>query len=135
MHANDGLHLVDGLLVAQANVDAVVATIRAAPNATVARAALEASFDLSTEQSDAILSMQLRRLTGLERTSLEEEGSRLRATRAELNELLDERPKLVALISAELLGLKEAHATPRRTKIGRAADADLTEEDLTANEQ
>ena len=130
------LHLVDGLLIAQGRMDEIVATIRASNNVSDARTALESSrFGLSTEQADAILSMQLRRLTALERDTLEQEGVTLRATAAELNGLLNERPKLLALLSDELSGLKEKYGTPRKTKIGAASDAELNEIDLTANER
>ena len=129
------LHLVDGLLVAQQRMDEVVQTIRAAKNVADARSALESDlFGLSPEQSEAILAMQLRRLTALEREQLEAEGATLRQTASELNELLSQRPKLLQLISDELGELKEKYGSPRRTKIGVASDADLTEQDLTANE-
>lgn len=129
------LHLVDGLLIAQARMDEVVQTIRSAKDVAEARAALESDlFGLTREQCDAILAMQLRRLTALERETLEKEGASLRETAAELTSLLAERPKLRALISDELAELKISYGSPRRTKIGSASDADLTEQDLTANE-
>ena len=90
--AEDRLHLVDGLLIAQSRMDEIVSTIRSAANVADARAALESSaYGLSDKQSEAILAMQLRRLTALERSSLEAEAETLRGTAAGLNELLSER--------------------------------------------
>ena len=134
--AEERLHLVDGLLIAQGRMDEVVQTVRDAANVAEARAALESdAFGLSAEQAEAILSMQLRRLTALERETLQKEGDDLRARVAELNSIIDERPKLLELISEELGGLKEKYGTPRRTQIGTSADAELTDIDLMANEQ
>ena len=134
--AEERLHLVDGLLIAQGRMDEVVRTVRDAANVGAARAALQSdAFGLSAEQSEAILSMQLRRLTALERETLQKEGDDLRARVAELNSIIDERPKLLQLISEELGGLKEKYGTPRRTQIGTSADAELTDIDLMANEQ
>ena len=134
--AEERLHLVDGLLIAQGRMDEVVRTVRDAANVGAARAALQSdAFGLSAEQAEAILSMQLRRLTALERETLQKEGDDLRARVAELNSIIDERPKLLELISEELGGLKEKYGTPRRTQIGTSADAELTDIDLMANEQ
>jgi DNA gyrase subunit A len=110
-----------------------VEVIRRAENATSARSVLETRFGLSSAQSDAILSMQLRRLTALERGSLEAEGEKLRASSAELRELLGDRSKVLGLISDELGELKEKYGTPRRTQIGSAAEAELDEIDMVAN--
>jgi DNA gyrase subunit A len=134
--AEERLHLVDGLLIAQERMDDVVASIRAAKGVSEARATLQAPpYALTAEQSEAILSMQLRRLTALEREGLVEEGDTLRATAADLNGLLSERPKLLALIAEELGELKEVHNTPRRSQLGDSADAELSEMDMVANEQ
>ena len=126
------LHVVDGLLVAQESMDEVVATIRAAPNATEARRNLEQTFALSAEQSDAILSMQLRRLTALGAVRSSTRQTRCSATSEELGALLAERGRLLALISDELAQLKKDYATPRRTAPGAASDAELTEVDPAA---
>ena len=130
------LHIVEGMLVAQERMDEVVQTIRSSKTAADARVALESSrFGLSAEQGEAILSMQLRRLTALERDGLLAESKTLHATAAELRGLLAEEPKLFQLISDELGELKEKYGTPRRTLIGTASDAELNEIDLTANER
>ena len=130
------LHIVDGLLIAQERMDDIVETIRNSANVGDARGALESSrFGLSSEQAEAILAMQLRRLTALERDTLTNEGDELRTTATDLNALLDEKPKLLRLISDELAELKSKYGTPRRTKIGTASDAELSEIDLTANER
>jgi len=133
--AQERLHIVDGLLIAQSRMDEVVKTIRTAKNVSDARMLLESEkFGLSKVQAEAILSMQLRRLTALERETLEKEGDTLRATIAELNLLISDRPKLLNLISEELASLKDKYGTPRRSRIGSSADAELTDMDMTANE-
>jgi DNA gyrase subunit A len=121
--------------VAQQDMDGVVATIRAADDTAGARAALMSKFGLSQEQSDAILQLQLRRLTALERASLVEEAETLQARRADLQGLLAERSKVLALIGEELAELKSKFDTPRRSQLGSADDADVEDIDLTANEQ
>ena len=129
------LHIVQGLLVAQENMDGVVEAVRAAPNSTAARSALEAQFDLSSAQADAILSMQLRRLTALERDTLTREGATLRATEADLRAMLTDQRRITNLISEEIGELSAKYATPRRTMIGSASDAELNEMDLTPSAQ
>jgi len=117
--AETRLHLVEGLLVALSRLDEVVDAIRQARGAAEARTLLEsAAFGLSREQAEAILSMQLRRLTALEGESLGAEAETLRAQTAALQLLLAERPRVLELIKEELAELKAKYATPRRTLIG-----------------
>jgi DNA gyrase subunit A len=92
-------------------------------------------YGLSKEQSEAILAMQLRRLTALERESLQEEATTLKAAASGLRVLLTERPKLLQLLSDELAELKAKFGTPRRTQLGTARDAELSESDLLSVER
>ena len=97
------LHLVDGLLLATQQIDAVIEAIRGAPSVGDARELLTSSrFGLSPEQAEAILSLQLRRLTALEQSKLDDERADLRAEVARLSTLLSERSNVEAAISAEL---------------------------------
>ena len=128
--AETRLHLVEGLLVALSRLDEVVEAIRQAQGAAEARTLLEsAAFGLSREQAEAILSMQLRRLTALEGESLGAEAVTLRAQTASLQLLLAERPRVLELIKEELAELKAKYATPRRTLLG-ADVKDFTDAEL-----
>lgn len=130
------LHIVAGLLKAIGQMDAVIATVRATPTAQEARAALCAQpFELSEAQADALLSMQLRRLTALETEALEKERDELTERVAELTALLGNRSLVVDVILGELEELKNRHNTPRRTTIETSLVAELSDVDLTPEEQ
>ena len=113
--AQERAHLVEGLLLALANIDEVVRIIRASADAAEARAALIARFELSDVQAGYILDMQLRRLVALEVEKLEQELAELRARIAELESILGDPAKLRRVISAELAEIAAEHGTPRRT--------------------
>ncbi|HEY9855011.1 MAG TPA: DNA gyrase subunit A [Stenomitos sp.] len=127
------LHIVEGLLVAQRNIDAIVALIRGAENTEAARQGLMATYGLSEIQANAILEMQLRRLTALESTKLENEDRELRATLDELRAILADRAKVMAIIRQELLVTKDRYGDERRTKL-QHAPGEIREEDLIPNE-
>jgi DNA gyrase subunit A len=122
-------HIVQGLLIALANIDEVIKIIRAAADTEDARTQLMARFELSEIQANYILDMPLRRLTRLERQKLEEEHKELLATIKRLKALLKDPAKLLALVKEELLELRAKYADPRRTEI-RADEGDLDIEDL-----
>jgi DNA gyrase subunit A len=126
-------HIVLGLLKAQDHLDEVVALIRAAESTEAARHALMARFDLSEVQANAILDMQLRRLTGLERAKLEAERADLAARIAELQSILADRAKLMGVIKTELLAVRDKYGDERRTRIEHA-EGDLSTEDLIPDE-
>eukprot|EP00962_Isochrysis_galbana_P026064 scaffold8056_cov114-Isochrysis_galbana.AAC.5 len=129
--AQTRLHIVRGMLLACSNLDAVIQTIRAAQTSVEAKQQLQApEFGLSVEQAEAILSMQLRRLTALEQDRLEAEAADLGADVARLSALLSERSNVEAYISAELVELKAAHATPRLSAIELEYE-ELSDMDLT----
>lgn len=111
----DRLHLVDGLLIAIADIDEVIQVIRQSDDTDQARTRLREIFDLSQEQADYILELRLRRLTKFSRVELETEAASLRADIAELEAILADAKKLTALVSAELAAVSAALGTPRRT--------------------
>jgi DNA gyrase subunit A len=113
--AQERAHLVEGLLLALANIDEVVRIIRAAQDVAEARANLIDRFELSDVQAGYILDMQLRRLVALEVAKLEQELAELRARIAELEAILADPQKLRRVISAELAEIAAEHGTPRRT--------------------
>jgi DNA gyrase subunit A len=110
-------HVLEGLLIALQHLDEVIALIRAAPSADVARTQLCERFDLSEIQATAILDMQLRRLAQLEREKLMAEHAELRALIAELEAILADPARLDAMLARELRQLRKAHADPRRSRL------------------
>jgi len=129
------LHIVEGMLQAQGSLDEVIGAIRSANSTAEAQALLTSSaFGLSQLQADAILSMQLRRLTKLERASLIKEEAELSTMVAHLSSLLADKLKVDTLISEELAELRQNYATPRLTEIEHEYE-ELSDMDLTAQEQ
>ncbi|MCW2544479.1 MAG: gyrA [Frankiales bacterium] len=113
--AEERAHLVEGLLLALANIDEVVRIIRGSADAAVARVALIDRFGFTEVQATYVLDMQLRRLVALEVEKLEAELAELRATIAALLEILNDPDVLKAVISDELAEVAQEHGTPRRT--------------------
>jgi DNA gyrase subunit A len=126
-------HIVQGLLIALQNLDAVIKIIRGSQDAEEARGKLMKQFKLSEIQANHILDMPLRRLTRLAREELEKEHKELLATIRRLNALLKDPKKIRALIKEELLEIKKKFADPRRTAI-KADEGELDLEDLIAEE-
>jgi DNA gyrase subunit A len=116
------LEVVEGLLKALADLQRVITMIQEARDAASARASLQVHLDLSERQADAVLSMPLRRLTGLEQEGLGQEASELRGERDQLCHLLDQRGALLDAMVAELKALKKRFATPRRTRLVEGGD-------------
>lgn len=127
-------HLLQGLLIALANLDAIIELIRHAADAPTARQALIAEYGLSDVQADAILQMQLRRLTALEAEKIHQEHDDLQRQIADLQDILARRERILAIIETELGELKATHATPRRTVIEQLEN-ELADADLIANER
>ncbi len=127
-------HILDGLLIALNNIDAVIKTIREAEDADVAKTNLMKRFKLSEVQAQAILDMQLRRLAALERWKIEEEHKQVAAQIAHLEDLLAHPKKILALIKSDLNELAEKYGDDRRTKIATDAKEELHEEDLVHDE-
>src|SRR3984957_18189747 len=116
--ARNRAHIVEGLLKAIDMLDQVIATIRGSDDRPAARAALmSAPFDFSEEQANHILDMTLGRLPRLGRTELEEEMKKLRETISELQSILNSDTKLRAVISEELIAVRDKYADARLTQI------------------
>jgi DNA gyrase subunit A len=127
-------HILQGLLIALANLDAIIALIRGAADTPTARQELMATYSLTETQADAILQMQLRRLTALEAEKIQQEHEELQAKIADLQDILARRDRILTIIEAEVQHLQETFATPRRTVIEQV-DYDLGDIDLIANEK
>ena len=126
-------HIVQGLLVALKNLDAVVRIIRGSRDADEARGKLMKQFKLSEIQANHILDMPLRRLTRLAREELEQEHKDLLARIRYLKALLKDPKKIRGVIKEELLEIKKRYANARRTQL-KADEGELDVEDLIAEE-
>ncbi len=127
-------HILEGLTIALANLDAVIQTIRQSPDADTARQRLMERFSLSEVQAIAILDMQLRRLAALERQKIEEEQRQTLERIAYLEDLLAHPKKILETIKADLNEIAETYGDERRTRIAREAKEDFNEEDLVTDE-
>lgn len=115
--AQHRLHLLSGLLIALRNLDRVIDILRNSPDGTTAKQRFSEAFNLSEEQSDSILSMPMRRLTGLEQQKLDTEYQELEQRINQLQTLLNDRNELMKSLKKELRSLKRKFANPRRTRI------------------
>ncbi len=127
-------HLLNGLLIALANLESVIALIRRAADTATARVELMERFELSEAQADAILQMQLRRLTSIEAGRIEAEHTELRAKIADLTDVLARRERILQIIRDELLHARQRFTDPRRTRILRA-EGEIDDSDLIANQE
>lgn len=127
-------HILDGLLIALSNLDAVIQTIRQSPDVETAKQRLVERFSLSEVQAQAILDMQLRRLAALERQKIEDEHADLMVRIAALEDLLEHPVKILDVIKADLQELSAKYGDERRTQISVEAAGDFREEDLVADE-
>lgn len=125
-------HILAGLLIALGSLDEVIALIKKSKTTEEARTGLMSRFGLDADQANAILEMQLRRLTGLEQDKLKAEYEDLRIKIAEFEAILADRQKVLNIIKEELLEDKEKYGDERRTMILPASD-EMTIEDLTPN--
>jgi DNA gyrase subunit A len=127
-------HILEGLLIALDQIDAVIKLIRASPDPDTARTDLVSGFELSVEQAQAILDMRLQRLTALESNKIKQEHADLIERIKELRAILGDEQRLYALIEEELLEIKQIYGDERRTEI-TAAEDEFDLEDLIAEEQ
>jgi len=127
-------HILEGLLIALANLDDVIQTIRQAADADEAKEHLVSRFNLSELQAQAILDLQLRRLSALERLKIENEQRETRARIAFLEDLLASPKKILEVIKTDLLELSGKYGDERRTKIDLEAKEVLNDEDLVTSE-
>ncbi len=115
--ANERSHIVEGLIKAISILDELIATIRASKDKQDAKARIKQAYDFSEAQAEAIVNLQLYRLTNTDITSLEKEADELRARIKELEEILGNEKKLLKVIKDDLKSLKKKYTEPRRTVI------------------
>ncbi len=157
--ARDRAHILVGLAIAVANIDEVIHLIRTAPDPATARESLmsrdwpardvaplialiddprhrmseDGTYRLSGEQAKAILDLRLQRLTALGRDEIGDELDKLGKEIADYLDILRSRARVLEIVKAELLEVRQAHATPRKTEIIES-DGDMEDEDLIARE-
>lgn len=127
-------HILEGFVIALDDIDKVINIIRSSETDVEAKERLMEAFKLSEKQSEAILEMRLRRLTGLEREKIENELAELRESIAYYKQLLNDTNMVHGVIKDELLEIKSRYSTPRKTKITGAVK-ELDVEDLIAEEE
>ncbi|MBP9623198.1 MAG: DNA gyrase subunit A, partial [Streptococcus sp.] len=123
-------HILEGMLIALDHIDEVIRIIRNSETDALAQAELMERFDLSERQSQAILDMRLRRLTGLERDKIQSEYDELVSLIADLIDILAKPERVVLIIKEELEEVKRKHADPRRTELMVGEVLSLEDEDL-----
>lgn len=126
-------HIIEGLVLALANIDEVIAIIKQSKDKNEATDRLTAAFELSEKQANAILEMRLQRLTSLEVEKLREELEALHATIADLRDILANESRIYAIIRNDLTVIKSKYPSPRKTEIsvdyGAIEDEDLIDEE------
>ncbi len=132
--ARDRAHILEGLLIALANLDEVIATIRNSSDTEVAHQALMKKFGLSDPQATAILEMQLKRLAALERQKIEDEHKAIQETIINLIHLLSEPQQILQLLLKENQEMIDLYGDERRTKVIKGRVGEFNEEDLVADE-
>jgi DNA gyrase subunit A len=128
-------HILDGLMIALANLDEVISTIRKAADADKAKTTLMKRFKLSDLQAQAILDLQLRRLAALERKNIQKEHKEVLERIGYLEDLLGHPKKILALIKSDLKDMVGKYGDLRRTRIAPDASEEFREEDLVADER
>ena len=131
--AEERAHILEGYVIALDNIDEVIKIIRSSETDKEASARMMERFGLSKKQTEAILEMRLRRLTGLERDKIEEELAELRERIAYYKRVLTDESLVIEIIKEEMQDIKKRFGTARRTKITAAAK-DIEVEDLIADE-
>ena len=126
----DRLHILDGLKIALDNIDRVIKIIKESADDEEAKIGLITNFNLSEVQSQAILDMRLKRLTGLEKSKIEDEIAELEKLVQELEEILASESKILNVIKEEMLEIKSRYADGRRTHIDMTAVDYIEDESL-----
>lgn len=132
--AKERAHILEGYKIALDHIDEVIKTIRASKTSEEAEANLVKQFKLSEIQAKAILAMQLRRLTGLERQAIEEELKALLELIAKLEAILADEQEILKIIKTELLEMKEKYGDERRSKIINQELGKFSDEELIPDE-
>ncbi len=132
--AQERAHILEGYKIALDHIDEVIKIIRASKTSEEAQKNLIAAFELSEIQAQAILAMQLRRLTGLERDAIESELNELLKAIKRFEEILADEKEILAIIKAELLEMKEKYGDERRSQmitheLGKFSDEELIPEE------
>jgi DNA gyrase subunit A len=127
-------HLLLGLLIALGRLDGIIRLIRESADTATAKQELVAQYGLSEVQADAILQMQLRRLTALEAQKIEAEHTELELKITELRSILADRERILEIVETEAVAIKTTHSTPRLTTID-PGEGEIFDIDLIANEK
>ncbi|MBI2641736.1 DNA gyrase subunit A, partial [Candidatus Roizmanbacteria bacterium] len=133
--ARERAHILEGYLIALAHIDEIIEIIKKSKDETSARISLVKKFSLSEIQAQAILDMQLKRLTGLEKTKIEDELSMLKETISYLEALLKDVFKILKVIKDELVYVKKKYGDGRRTTIIKSKPGEITDEQLIENKE
>ena len=128
------LHIVEGLLIALANIDEVVHTIKSSETTEIAVKALVSKFILSEIQAKAILDMRLQTLTGLQVNKLEEEKEKLEALVNDLEDILAHHERKMGIIVTELKEIQKKYGDERKSELDFSSDVDVEDEDLIPEE-
>ena len=127
-------HILEGLKIALDNIDAVIKTIKGSATKDEAKTNLMVQFGLSEKQSDAILEMQLQRLAGLERKKIEDELAEKLLLIADLRDILAKPARVTAIVSDELVEMKERFGDERRTEVQAGGVGEWSPKDTIPNE-
>lgn len=133
--AKNRAHILEGYLIALDHIDEIVEIIKKSKNEVEAKEKLIERFKFSPVQAQAILDMQLKRLTGLERQKIEDELQMLKETIKYLEELLSDILKILKVIKEELLYLKQKYGDERRTQVIKSKPGEITDEQLIENKE
>ncbi len=133
--AKERAHILEGLMIALKNIDAVIQTIKKSADREEARVNLIKKFKLSERQAVAILEMRLQTLAGLERKKIEDELKEILEKIKELTAILKSPEKLKAIIKKELQELREKYGDKRKTKVIKGKLGEITEVDLVPLEE
>ncbi len=128
-------HVLEGLIIALANINGVIKLVKESKSVEAARGALTAKFNLTSEQATAILEMRLQRLTSLEQEKIRQEHSELLKLIEELESILANPQKILDIIKKELRELKDKYSDARRTQIIEGEETELETEDLIKDEE
>jgi len=133
--AKERLHILEGLLKALKNIDAVIKTIKTSKNRDEAKEKLIKQFKLTVIQAEAILEMKLQTLVGLERQKIEEEAKLKEKEIKELEEILKNPKKILQIIKDETLEIKKKYSDDRKTRVLNIPIGEFKEEDLIPNQE
>lgn len=135
LEAKHRAHILEGLKIALDNLDEIIALIRKSKDTQEAKEQLMSKFELSELQSQAILDMQLKKLSALERQKILDELAEITKTIKCIEAILTSPQKILNTVKDELIALQENYADDRRTKIFKRAPGEFSEEDLVKEEQ